>query len=103
LQLDDVFDRAGHVFAPVNEVAQEDEGVASRVAREGGEQMSELRAASVNVADDEGAQTASPAGSWPLGASFKFRLATEDTEDTEIKFQITDLRFQMRFQISNEI
>src|SRR5205085_1884923 len=49
-----VGDGAGDVFAAVYEVAEQDECVPPRVAREQREQLPELRAAAVNVADDEG-------------------------------------------------
>src|SRR5205823_10132836 len=61
-EFEHVGDGAGDVFAAVYEIAEQDECVPPRVAREQREQLPELRSASVNVADDEGAQRTSSAG-----------------------------------------
>src|SRR5215208_1317864 len=79
LQLYNIRDGAGDVLAAVDEVAEEDERVPSRLAREQGEQVAELLAAAVHVADDEGAQQASSAGKkWGRGDGGRRKGGDED-------------------------
>src|SRR5205823_7800373 len=82
---------AGYVLAAVDEVSEQDECVPRRVARQEFEELSELCAASVNVADDEGAHRASSAESWPLGVRLKnCHRGTETQRISNLEFQILE-------------
>jgi hypothetical protein len=54
MQRDDIGHRAGDILAPVDDVAEKDEHVAFGIARDYLNEMIELRATPVYIADDEG-------------------------------------------------